>query len=106
MHFNTVVGDVEHNVFTHFPKSPTCDICNKCITMRAPHRTLYGVRADGLPPPTAFADALTADHKILADEGDSRSGNRVALIITDRFAGWTQSYPAINESAAETKSAF
>ena len=33
-------------------------------------------------------------------------GDKVALIIVDRFTGFTQAYPAKDKSAAETMSAF
>ena len=54
----------EHNIFTHLPKCKDCDVRNSVKTQRAPHRSKLGSRPDGLPDPEAFADSLTADHKI------------------------------------------
>ena len=40
---------------------------------------------DELPEPKEFADAITADHKILNEDDESRNADRVALVIMDRF---------------------
>ena len=50
---------------------------------RAPHRSGLARRPDGLPEPLAFADSLTADHKILNEADESRSSDQVALVIYD-----------------------
>ena len=39
---------------------------------------------DGLPVPTAWGDAVTADHKVLNDEDASRDGDKLALVILDK----------------------
>ena len=54
-----------HNVLTHFPKDPNCDVCMMTNTTRArrKHRPLR--RADGIAPPTTFGDLTTTDHKNL-----------------------------------------
>ena len=56
---------------------------------------------DQLPEPKAFADAITADHKILNEDDESRSCDRVALICMDRFTRWLQGYAANSKHTDE-----
>ena len=49
---------------------------------------------------------LTADHKILNEDDESRSGDKVVCIIQDKATHWLQAYPAPTKSADETKLAF
>ena len=88
---------------THFPKDPRCPICNQCKGTRAQCRKKKGnkVEPDSLPEPKAWLDSITADHKILNEEDESRSLDRVALIVMDRFTKWMQSYPAPTKEAKE-----
>ena len=74
-----------HNTLTHFPKDPNCPICNSCKRTRAHCRSKIHGEPDKLPEPKKFADAVTADHKILNEDDESREHDRVALIIMDRF---------------------
>ena len=97
---------VGHNCFTHFPKDPGCPVCAKCKTQRSQHRVSKGPAPDSLPPPQAFADAITADHKILSEDGQGRKDDKTALIIYDRYTSWTQAYPAPTQSAGEVASCF
>ena len=69
-----------HNIFTHFPKDPNCPICNSCKRNRAHCRSKVHGEPDQLPEPKKFADAITADHKILNEDDESRKKDRVALI--------------------------
>ena len=75
----------KHNTLTHFPKDPNCPICNSCKTNRSHCRSRTHGEPDSLPEPKKFADAVTADHKILDEDDESRQHDRVALIIMDRF---------------------
>ena len=56
---------------------------------------------DELPEPKEFADAITADHKILNEDDESRNADRVALVIMDRFTRWLQSYAANSKASDE-----
>jgi len=58
---------------------------------------------DQLPEPKGFADALTADHKILNEDDESREFDRVALIVMDRFTRWLQGYAANSKNAKEVQ---
>ena len=95
-----------HNTLTHFPKDPNCPVCSQCKRDRAQCRTKTHGEPDKLPEPTQFAHSLTADHKILNEADASRTGDRVALIVLDRFTRWLQGYAALTKSADECTKAF
>ena len=84
-----------------------CPICNSCKGTRAQCRTkkVHG-EPDKLPEPKKFADAITADHKVLNEDDESRDRDRVALVILDRFTKWLQSYAAQTKEANEVVRAF
>ena len=88
-------GKCVHNVFTHFPKCENCEICRDHKTHRAYCRNKAG-QASNLPTPTKFGEMLTADHKILNEDDESRSGDRVVCII-DREKGDDQFYFPVAE---------
>ena len=52
----------EHNMLTHFPKDPHCDICNSCKIQKARCGNKRHGEPDDLPKPLKFADCVTADH--------------------------------------------
>ena len=49
-----------HNMFTHFPKDPDCEICMKTNTTRARCRIKPQKRGDGIAPSSKFRDMITA----------------------------------------------
>ena len=91
----------QHNTLTHFPKDPNCPICNSCKRNRSHCRSKIHGEPDKLPEPKKFADAVTADHKILNEDDESRKHDRVALIIMDRFTRWLQGYAANSKASEE-----
>jgi len=93
----------QHNLLTHFPKDPKCPICQSCKRTRAQCRSKTHGEPDQLPEPKVFADAITADHKILNEDDESRSSDRVALIVMDRATRWLQGYAAATKAADEVK---
>ena len=40
-----------------------------------------------------FGDLITADHKVLSEESESRNNHRYAVVVQDLATQWTQSYP-------------
>ena len=90
-----------HDLFTHFPMDPDCPICNSCKRNRAHCRSKVHGEPDQLPEPKAFADSITADHKVLNKDDESRSCDRVALVIMDRFTRWLQAYAANSKESDE-----
>ena len=65
-----VSNSLKHSVYTHSPKDRNCEICLRTKMTRAPCR-----RRTGEAPPRAekFGDPITADHKVLNEEGESRA---------------------------------
>ena len=61
---------------------------------------------DGTEFPKSFGEHLTADHAIMGQREDGRQGQRVSLIIQDRFSGWLESHPAATKSQGEVARAF
>ena len=51
--------------------------------------------------PKKFADAITCDHKILNENDASRSSDRLAMVVFDRFTQWLQGYPSKTKTADE-----
>ena len=91
----------EHNLWTHFPKDPNCPICSQCKRNRAQCRQKVHAAPDDLPVPKKFADAITCDHKILNENDASRSSDRLAMVVLDRFTQWLQGYPSKTKTADE-----
>ena len=91
-----------HNNLTHNPMDPECDVCRRCKPARAQCRS-GTIKADALPPAKEFADRITADHAIFSAEDKSKEGDKVSLVIQDRFTHWLQSYPCKTKSAEETR---
>ena len=80
----------EHSVFTHFPKDRNCEACKRTEMTRAPCRRRTGnaeLRAE------KFGDLITADQKVLNEEGESRHNPRYAVVVQDLATHWIQSYP-------------
>ena len=56
----------KHNLFTHFPKDPNCEICKRTKATRAACRRNSQSHVHRA---TKFGYILTADHKVLNEEG-------------------------------------
>ena len=67
----------KHIDYTHFLKDRNCEVCLRTKLTRAPCR-----RRTGETPPRAekFCDLITADHKVLNEEGESRHNHRYAVV--------------------------
>ena len=46
-----------------------------------------------MPRAEHFGDLITADHKILIEESESRNDHRYAVVVQDLATRWVQSYP-------------
>ena len=68
----------KHSVYTHFPKDRNCAICQRTKITRAPCR-----RRDGGAVPRAdfFGDLITANHKVLSENCESRNNHRYAIVV-------------------------
>ena len=82
-------GSGKHSVYTHFPKDPDCDFCLKTKIPRASCRRRTGTV---VPRAEHLGDLITADHKILSKESESRNNHRHAVVVQDLATQWIQSY--------------
>ena len=77
----------KHSVYTHFPKDRKCEICKRTKITRAPCRGRNGeavLRAEN------FGDLITADHKVLIENCESRNNHRRAVVVQDLATQWIQ----------------
>ncbi len=70
-------GSGKHSVYTHFPKDPNCDICLKTKI------TLVSCANTVMPRAEHFGDLITADHKVLSENCESRNNHRYAVVVQD-----------------------
>ena len=80
----------KHSVYTHFLEDRNCEICQRTKITRAPCRRRNGgavLRAEN------FGDLITADHKVLSENCESRHNHRYAIVVQDLATQWIQSYP-------------
>ena len=90
----------KHNVHTHFPKDRNCEICKRTKITRAPCRRRNG---EAVPRADNFGDLMTADHKVLSDNCESRNHHRCAVVVQDLATQWIQAYPCKNKISQETQ---
>ena len=92
----------KHSVYTHFTKDRNCEICQRTKITRAPCRRRNGgavLRAE------KFGDLITADHKVLSDNCESRNNHRYAVVVQDLATQWVQANPCKTKTSQETKEA-
>ena len=82
------------SVYTHFPTSRNCEICKRPKITRAPCRRRNG---EAVPRAANFGDLMTADHKVLSDNCESRNNHRYAVVVQDLSTQWIQAYPCKNK---------
>ena len=92
----------KHNVYTHFPKDRNCEICERTKITRAPCRRRNG---EAVPHAANFGDLITADHKVLSDNCESRNNHRYAVVVQDFATQWIQAYPCKTKTSQETREA-
>ena len=67
---------------------------------RAPCRRRKG---EAVPRADNFDDLITADHKVLSDNCESRNNHRYAVVVQDLATQWIQAYPCKNKTSQETQ---
>ena len=90
----------KHSFYTHFPKDRNCEICKRTKITRAPCRRRNG---EAVPRAEKFGDLITADHKVLSDNCESRNNHRYAVVVQDSSTQWIQAYPCKNKTSQETQ---
>ena len=90
----------KHSIFTHSPKHRNCDVCLRTKITKASCRRRTG---EALPRAQKFGDLITADHKVLNEEGESRDDHRYAVVVQDLAAQSVQSYPCKTKTSHETE---
>ena len=90
----------KHSVYTHFPKDRNCEICKRTKITRAPCRRRKG---EAVPRAVNFGDLITADHKVLSDNCESRNNHRYAVVVQDPATQWIQACPCKNKTSQETQ---
>ena len=90
----------KHNVFSHFPKDRNCEICIRTKITRAPCRRRNG---ESVLRAQKFGDLITADHKVLSDNCESRNNHRYAVVVQDLATQWIQAYPCKTKTSQETQ---
>ena len=93
-----VVSD-KHSIYTHVPKGKDCDICQRTKITRAPRR---GRNGGAVLRVEIFEDWITADHKVVSDNCESRNNHRYAVVTQDLASQWIQSYPCKTKTYQET----
>ena len=97
---NVVSKSRKHSIFTHFPKDRNCEVRLRSKISRAPCRRRTGEAA---PRADKFGDLITADHKVLSDNCESRNNHRYAVVVQDLATQWIQSYPCKTKTSQETE---
>ena len=85
----------KHNVYTHFLKDRNCEVCLRTMKTRAPCRRRNG---EAVPRAANFGDLITADHKVLSDNCESRNNHLYAVVVQDLAAQWIQAYLCKNKN--------
>ena len=83
-----------------FPKTEIARSASGPKLQGAPCRRRKGeavLRADN------FGDLITADHKVLSDNCESRNNHRYAVVVQDLATQWFQAYPCKNKTSLETQ---
>ena len=89
----------KHSVYTHFPEDRNCEICKRTKITRSPCRRRNG---EAVPRAVNFGDLITADHKVLSDNRESRDSHRYAVVVQDLATQWIQAYPRKSKTSQET----
>ena len=58
---------------------------------------------EAVPRAANFGDLITADHKVLSDNCESRNNHRYAVVVEDLATQWIQAYPCKTKTSQETQ---
>ena len=80
-----------HNLFTHCPKDPNCEICRQTVVTRGPCKINPCHRADRQERADNFGDIIPADHEIIKEQNESRPQHYFSAVVRDLTTLWIQS---------------
>ena len=90
----------KHSVYAHFHKDRNCEICKRTKITRAPCRRRNG---GAVPRAENFGALITADHKVLSDNCESRNNHRYPVVVQGLATQWIQAYPCKTKTSEETQ---
>ena len=70
----------KRSVYTHFPKDRNCEICQRDQHYKSPVQKMQWRSRTSCEN---FGDLITADHKVLSDNCESRNNHRYAVVVQD-----------------------
>ena len=74
--------------------------CKRTKITRAQCRRRNG---EAVPRAANLGDLITADHKVLSDNCESRNNHRHAVVVQDLATQWIQAYPCKKQTSQETQ---
>ena len=89
----------KHGVYTQFPKDRNYEVCLRTKMTRTRCRRRTG---ETLPRTEKFGDLITAHHRVLNEEGESRNNQRYAVLVQDLANHWIQSYLCKTNASQKT----
>ena len=81
-------------------RTATTAVTGRTKITRAPCRRRKG---EAVPRAANFGDLITADHKVLSDNCESRNNHRYAVAVQDLATQWIQAYPCKSQSSQVTQ---
>ena len=90
----------KHSVYNHFPEDRNCVICQRTKITGAPCRRRNG---GAVPRAENFGDLMTAHHKVLSDNCESRNNHRYAVVVQDSPTRLIQVNPCKTKTSQETQ---
>ena len=90
----------KHKVYILFPEDRNCEICQKTKNFLGPCRRRNG---GALLRARNFGGLITAGHKVLSENCESRNNHRYAIVMQDLANQWIQVYPCKTKTSQETQ---
>ena len=93
----------QRNSFTQFLKDARCDKSKRTKKSRELHAEgILKVEKTRKPQATTFGDTITADHKVLREENESRLQHRYAVLVQELPLNGDKSCPCRTGTAQDT----
>ena len=90
----------KHSVHTHFPQDRKLRDLSEDQNYKGPvQKTQWRSRTSC----RKFVDLITADHKVLSENCESRNNHRYAVVVQDLATQWIQAYPCNTKTSQETQ---